>query len=277
MPSTPVTISSSRLLKQYLRWLPAQLGMVNKGAFLLQINNILPDDIFIVSYPKSGNTWLRYILAYALKGTERELSFDELEDVVSDVYTSKDLIDSKTQGRFIKTHDAYFNYFPKTVYIYRDYRDVLVSFYEYKLALKEYTGNFSDFIRSEEVNKPFGSWKEHVSKAFAFHQINPGSVLLLKYEDLLSNFEIQAQALLAFCGIKPFDLKQLKTATGFNQLQQTENQKPGEFKKRSGKNFFREGKQHAWRKYFKPEDLEYIYADTQLKQLLDKSGYDTAL
>lgn len=276
MPSTPVTISRQRLLKQYLRWLPAKLGLINKGAFLLQINNILPDDVFIVSYPKSGNTWLRYIIAYALKGGESTLSFDELEEAVSDVYVSKDVIDSKTENRFIKTHDALFQYYPKSVYIYRDYRDVLVSFYEYKIALKEYSGSFSDFIRSKEVNEPFGSWKEHVSKAIAFQQTNPDSILLLRYEDLLLDFDKWAQTLLSFCKIENADIGMLKTVTDFSHLKKAEDNSPGEFKKRSGKNFFREGKADNWKKYFSQHDIEYIYADTELKKLLDKTGYNSA-
>ncbi len=273
VPSTPASISRSRLIKQYFRWLPAQLGLINKGAFLLQINNILPDDIFIVSYPKSGNTWLRYIIAYALKGTKHTLSFDELENVVSDVYTSKDIIDAKSKTRFIKSHDAWFQYYPKTVYVFRDYRDVLVSYYEYKLALNEYCGSFSDFIKSNEVTEPFGSWIEHVTRALEFKKNNPNSIIMVKYEDLLSNFENSVELLLSYCGIQEFDLGKLKSVTGFSTLRQNENLKPGEFKKRSGKNFFREGVAQNWEEYFKPEDLDWLYSDKDLCTVLKHLNY----
>ena len=273
MPSTPVTISRSRLLKQYLRWLPAQLGLINKGAFLLQINDILPDDVFIVSYPKSGNTWLRYIIAYAIRGTEHPLSSDELENVVSDVYTSKDIIDSKIGNRFIKTHDALFRYYPKTIYIYRDYRDVLVSFYEYKLALKEYNGSFSDFIRSNEVSEPFGSWEGHVNNALLQKKSNPDSILLLKYEDLLTDFETNTIKLLSYSGVQQFDIEKLKTATGFTTLQKNENQQPGEFKKRSGKNFFREGTSQNWKNHFSDTDIDWLYSNRELCHTLTQLKY----
>ncbi len=69
-------LSLKRKLMQYLRWIPANLGLINQGAYQLQIKNIYADDIFLVSYPKSGNTWLRYIVAYILHPDKDQISLD---------------------------------------------------------------------------------------------------------------------------------------------------------------------------------------------------------
>ena len=119
------------LLKQYLRWLPAQIGLFDKGAFLLQIDRILPDDVYIASYPKSGNTWLRFVLAN-MKSKGKEINFRNIDQYVPDVYTSKCILNAQKSERIIKTHQTLFEHYPKTIYIYRDYRDVLVSFYHYR-------------------------------------------------------------------------------------------------------------------------------------------------
>ena len=242
MPSPPTPVSPVRLFRQYMRWLPDKLGLVNHGAFLLQIHEIKPGDTFIVSYPKSGNTWLRFVIAYMIEVGKNKLTFDEVEKIVPDVYRSKDIIDQLKSPRFIKTHDALLPYYPKSVYIVRDYRDVLVSFYQYKLALKEYTGDFSSFIRSDEVTVPFGSWKEHVSKAVEFSRVNPGRILLLRYEDMKYNFEETVIALAVFCGYRNVDTDSVMEQTLFDNLKQTEVEMGSEFMKSTGKNFFREGK-----------------------------------
>ncbi|MGZ3933314.1 MAG: sulfotransferase domain-containing protein, partial [Bacteroidia bacterium] len=173
---------------QYLRWLPAQLGLFNKGAFLMQIDAIRREDLFIASYPKSGNTWLRFIVAYLKQGLEREIGMNELEHIVPDVYISKDIINAMSGGRIIKTHDPLFSYFPKMIYIYRDYRDVLVSYYHYRTGVKEFTGTFSEFLRSEFIEGHFGSWPDHIEKAFAEKAKRPDDVLILKYEEQLADF-----------------------------------------------------------------------------------------
>lgn len=273
MPSIAPSISSSRMFRQYLRWLPDKLGLVNHGAFLLQLNKIQIDDTFIVSYPKSGNTWIRFVLAYMLTHNKEKLSFGEVEKIVPDVYVSKDLIDDMESPRFIKTHDALFPYYPKSIYIVRDYRDVLVSFYQYKIALKEFEGTFSSFIRSNELNEPFGSWVTHVTKALKFSKQNPSRILFLKYEDLKNNFEQTLSLLSEFTHSQNSETNKIKELTEFKELKQTENERSSEFMKRSGRNFFREGRTESWKEFITNDDLKFIYEDSELVSLLRQLNY----
>ncbi len=273
MPGTKLSIGIFRLLLQYIRWLPHRLGWVNHAAFILQLYEVRPTDIFLVSYPKSGNTWLRFIMAHMITGSTRQLSFEEVEKDVPDVYVSKDWIDEMPSPRFIKTHDALLSYFPKTIYIVRDYRDVLVSYYHYKIALKEFEGGFSSFIRSREITEPFGSWKEHVSKALQFSKDNSNRILFLRYEDMKINFEQTAYQLSAFTGLKKFKINRIKELTCFENLQQNETENGSEFRNRSGKNFFREGKCGTWKEFISTDDLKFIYADSELVSLLHQLNY----
>lgn len=272
MPHIQAPISKATLLRQYLRWLPAQLGLVNKAAYILQIADIKPADTFIVSYPKSGNTWLRFIVAYLRNANNNKITLQDLEKMAPDVYTSKEIIDSLQSPRFIKSHHPLYKYYPRMIYIYRDYRDVLVSYYRYKTALNEYAGSFSDFMRSDEVQQPFGNWREHVSAALERAEHDKVNTLLLSYEGLSNNFEKEITRIASFIGVKA-DIDRIKDLTGFETLKATENETGSWFKALSGQNFFNEGSIGSWKNFFSNKDITYLQSNKQLDALLSRLNY----
>lgn len=261
------------MLKQYLRWLPAQLGLFNKGAFLLQIDAILPDDIFVASYPKSGNTWLRFILAN-MKSKGEEITFQNIDQYVPDVYTSKHIINSQTQRRMIKTHQALFDHYPRTVYIYRDYRDVLVSFYHYETALQHFNGTPEEFISSGNVAQPFGSWKDHVQQALDFQQKHPKRMLLLQYEAMLEQPLEHLKKIADFCNLQPaLTFEEIGHRCAFAALRENETRHGSDFQTQSQSPFFREGKKGSWRDVFTDRMIATLQNDKQLAALMQRLGY----
>ena len=68
------------------------------------VNNKYPDDIYIVSYPRSGNTWTRYIMAYLKAGTLKPLTSIEVDRYVPDIYANATNANLDTSRRVIKTH-----------------------------------------------------------------------------------------------------------------------------------------------------------------------------
>ncbi len=265
--------NKTMMLKQYLRWLPSQLGLFNKGAFLLQIDDILSDDLFIASYPKSGNTWLRFIIAN-MKSNGEEISFENIDQFVPDVYSSKRIINALKKNRLIKTHQTLFSYYPKTIYIYRDYRDVLVSFYYYETALKHFDGTLEQFILSQNINKPFGSWKEHVKMALDFKKNHPDQILLLSYEQLLDNPISKIESIAEFCNFQPkLSFEEINRRSEFSKLKESETTHAGDFKKQSNQHFFREGKKGRWEEAFTDKMIKILKHDKELIALMEKLGY----
>lgn len=261
------------MLKQYLRWLPAQLGLFNYGAFLLQIDKILPDDLFIASYPKSGNTWLRFILAN-LKSNGEEVNFKNIDNYVSDVYSAKQIINSQKNNRIIKTHQTLFEFYPKTLYIYRDYRDVLVSFYHYEMKLKHFDGTFEEFISSKNVVIPFGSWKDHVQAAFEFKKLHHDRIHILSYEELLNSPIASIKSIAQFCNIQPkLSFEEINSRCEFSKLKENEANHKSDFMEYSNQHFFREGKKGDWRNYFNEKMMHEFKNDTALAALMEKLGY----
>ena len=70
---------------------------------LFQHCNLKSSDTFIVSYPKSGSTWLRFVLFEIINDTPS--SFEEVNSKIPTVgkHFNKDL--RTKHGRFIKTHE----------------------------------------------------------------------------------------------------------------------------------------------------------------------------
>lgn len=273
IPEAVFPISKKRLMMQYLRWLPAKLGLINKTAFLFQIKKINPDDVFLVSYPKSGNTWLRFILAYLKNGTSTTINFHQLENIVPDVYVSKDIIDTQKSERIIKTHDIFFEGYPRVIYIHRDYRDALISYYYFVLAYKFFDGTFSEFIRSNIVLR-HGSWKQHIKAMKKYKQENPDKILVLSYESLLNNFDKSVESINRFCGFKKeVDLNILKEKTSFSELKKIENEFGSRFMSNTKQNFVREGKSGGWKDFYSKEDLDFLYSDKELVSLMNELGY----
>lgn len=157
---------------------------------------------FLVSYPRSGNTWLRYLLANLIEPTI-SWRLTNINDIVPDMYEVLDWCNSKP-GTIIKSHEPYTATYPKVIYLYRDGRDVSISYFDYYSKVKGYTADFACFLREFlEGSVTFGSWQEHVSSwMFRDHEI---PFLPLKYEDLVTDTVQQLERVSRFIGC-PFSL-----------------------------------------------------------------------
>ena len=67
-----------------------------------------PQDVFLVSYPRSGNTWVRFIAANILSpGFYLRFSIKDLNKVVPDIYSGIPAFSRIPEPRLIKTHQPY--------------------------------------------------------------------------------------------------------------------------------------------------------------------------
>lgn len=167
------------------------------------------DDTFLVSYPRSGNTWMRYLLANVLNPWN-EWHIKNINEVVPDIYQVD--ISSYPRPRIIKSHEPYSGNYPRVIYIYRDGRDVAVSYYDLSRTAFGYTGSFNEFLLQilrggKEVG--FGSWQDHVTGWLNAAQ--NGNVLCVKYEDLCDNTTDILEKIGCFMG-KNFDVQLIASA-----------------------------------------------------------------
>ncbi len=164
------------------------------------------DDLYIVSYPRSGNTWMRFLLANLLAPNET-ITFRNIDDFVPDLHKSNSADLAARKGRrYIKSHHPFYEHYPRFIYIYRDGRDALVSYFHYLSGQQAFTGSFEDFLVSERASK-FGSWKDHVTAALEFNATHPGRLLLLQYEEMLKETRYAAERAARFAFPAQWDPK----------------------------------------------------------------------
>lgn len=147
-----------------------------------ETTQILPGDVFLVSYPRSGNTWMRYLLANLLQPAV-DWNITNIGTIVPPVYKGIPEDYVETKPRILKSHEPFCEEYPRAIYLYRDGRDVSVSYYDFYVKLEGYQEDFVEFLnRMLQGDLPYGSWQDHVS-SWLFRG-DKESVLAVSYEKL---------------------------------------------------------------------------------------------
>ena len=188
-----------------------------------------PDDLFVVTYPRSGTTWMQMIL-YQLT-TEGKMDFPHITTVSPWFERSlKDgtAYDALPAPRVFKSHLPY-RQIPKGpckyLYVARDGRDVAVSYYHFYTTHMGFKGPFDEFFpRFLKGRVEYGSWFRHV-RGWWEHRDDP-SVLCLRYEDLAADLPGCLRQIAAFCGreIAPERWPGIRERCGFAFMKRHESQ-----------------------------------------------------
>jgi len=204
--------------------------------FSLRRHEVWTDDIFLVSFPKSGNTWTRFLLGN-LMNPDKPVGFADIERVVPDIAVCPRADFRRIRRpRLIKSHDGFDPRYRRVIYIIRDPRDVAVSLYYYAKKVKNIDDSFSldAFIKrlfvpgrsySGTWGENAGSWLVNVTNITEFclphNGVNPHSAgfagakmvapgasghgrkfLLVRYEDLLEDAQAGLRRIAEFLGLE---------------------------------------------------------------------------
>jgi estrone sulfotransferase len=220
------------------------------------------DDIFLVSFPKSGNTWVKFILLNVLIESgelKKDVSFKSLDETIPEISRDNIMKEWKYKAipRFIKSHVAYSKFFfkdNKALLIVREPRDVMVSYFHYALNTHGFNFNedFSAFIR----HKKFGL------EACMLHHISwqKKAAAIIKYEDLKKKGEaVLSDALRQLSIDVPANLMHnaFEKSSFENMKKLEQSQKKYENIHKNNYQFMRKGSGNQWREYFNENDLDY--------------------
>jgi len=188
------------------------------------------DDTYIVEFPKSGVTWLTFLLSNMIikeNDLDTHLNFFNSNDFVIDIHTSKKdlyLKVEKTGYRILKSHATYNPYYRKVIYLWRDPKSVMKSYYRMVTGLGDFNGSFLQFVQSDEYG--IQSWIDHISDWLRKSGMNQ-RIYFINYEDLIKNPEEELGRLLGAIGwkVKPESLSYAIENSNKSNMQKLEDER----------------------------------------------------
>ncbi len=206
--------------------------------------------IWLASYPKSGNTFLRSLLASYFYSEDGDFEFEQLKKIeqfpvnenfekiginISDKFEvaknyikAQEEINKTKKISFWKTHSSFCKLYNKynfsdlknslgVIYIVRDPRNVVSSFARHNSksineTVELLTNDLATGNEKNEVEVYLGSWNFNYNSWKVFK--NSNRYLLIRYEDLVSDTENVYIKILRFIN----DLSKLKSPININKI-----------------------------------------------------------
>lgn len=241
---------------------------------------VFPDDIFIVSYPKSGNTWVRFLIGNLLYQDE-PITFSNIELKVPDIYqNSNRKLLRISPPRILKSHEFFDPRYKKVIYLVRDPRDVAVSYYyhciKFRVIKQEVKIDrfINQFLKGEIDD--FGSWEKNVRSWLGARNGDP-DFLLLRYEDIINAAADAIKKIAIQLELHATDelIVRAVELSSFDRMKKLEKRQSDEWKptKKSDKNlrFVRKGQYGGWTKELPKKESEKI--EKTWKDLMLMFGY----
>jgi hypothetical protein len=167
---------------------------------------VFSDDTMVVSYPRSGNTWTRFLVANLLHPDE-EVSFANIERLIPDTSSiSNRALKRIPRPRVIKSHEYFDHRYPKVIYIVRDPRDVALSYYDFQRKYRHIQDAYplenyvDDFVKGRLISASWGTWGENVASWLSTRGGKEG-FLLLRFEDMFQDTSRELTRIAQFLGV----------------------------------------------------------------------------
>jgi hypothetical protein len=275
-------IRGNGMLKRGLKHLSRVNDVLFRKLRIERDITIFPDDVFLTSYPRSGNTWTRFLVGNLVYQNE-PVTFLTVERLVPDMYKSSDrVLRNLARPRILKSHECFDPRYKKVIYIVRDPRDVAVSNYHWELKLRSVRDGFpiEDFVprwMEPQFWPRIGSWGDHVTSWLSTRQGNKG-FLLLRYEDLKQNPQRTLAQVAEFLGIEP-SVDRLNRAVDLSSaenMRKLEKQESAQWVAttltRQDKPFVRNATSGGWKAVLPEQTVAYI--EKHWGHLMRNLGYE---
>jgi hypothetical protein len=163
--------------------------------------SLSPDDVVLAEYPKSGSTWLTFMVAEIAFG--RPVGFEDSAVLVPAVGTPGAPTLPGAAGHLLRTHERYRPGCRKAIYLVRHGADVAVSYYNWLAWKHLQVVDFKTFLRqffSTGVDG-YGPWASHVASWLDASDRGHAAIHVTRYEDLRRDPHTTMRDVLAFLGI----------------------------------------------------------------------------
>ena len=236
------------------------------------------DDVWIAAYPKCGSTWTEHIFTLIRNGGKDYTGYVNeavpwLEAIKHSPHVSPDFnIDDLPSPRAFGSHFSY-NLMPcglpmhtpcKYIYVARNPKDVVVSFYYQSRALDStdlvWDEFFQDFIAG---NVMFGNYFDHVLSWWE-HK-DDQNILFLKYEDMKKDLPDTVRKIAKFidCDLSDAVVEKVVKKASFASMKANPSANFSWMKRNPGEQpFLRKGIVGDWKNHFSAEQsaqLDEVY------------------
>lgn len=168
-----------------------------------------PSDVFLVGHPKSGNTWVAFMVASILsKFHNKKLTMANVHDFVPNLHMPglgiKDFDHFPDPRIFRNENPVWRDYYPKTIYLVRDPRAVYLSYYHHWLhterddygTLEEFVDELLEHGCIRRFEAWLDRWDVQVEDWLARAERQP--VKIVRYEDLIEKRERKFREIVDF-------------------------------------------------------------------------------
>lgn len=249
---------------------------------------VYPDDVFLVSYPRSGNTWTRFLLGNLISQRD-PVTFSNIESRIPEIYFNPDReLRALPRPRMLKSHECFQPQYPHVIYIVRDPRDVAISFYHHNVKARNIPDDYpmTSFVPrfiAGEFDRKFGSWRDNVLSWMSVRGASPNFVML-RYEEMkrdTAGVLLQVVEFLKHCSFRKIDsspeaLRKAIELSSPERMRALEKQEAAKWvltkSTRSDKPFVRTAKAGGWKSQLAPESVEII--ETAWGDLMQNLGYE---
>jgi hypothetical protein len=195
------------MIKRGLKHLSRVSDVLFRTLLIERDITIFPDDVFLTSYPRSGNTWTRFLVGNLVYQQEA-VTFLNVERLVPDMYKHSDhYLRNLPRPRILKSHECFDPRYKRIIYIVRDPRDVAVSNYHWEMKqhsmgdaypIEKFVPRWMNAVYWGRL----GSWGDHVTSWLGTRGEHPG-FLLLRYEDMIADAKPELAKVAGLFGFEP--------------------------------------------------------------------------
>ncbi|XP_018534127.1 sulfotransferase 2B1 isoform X1 [Lates calcarifer] len=253
-----------------------------------------PDDVIIVTYPKSGTTWMQEIVPLVMSGgdpasVETLPNWDRvpwLEEHRACVLN----LEERPSPRMFSTHFHYnmmppgfFKVKPKVIYVMRNPKDVFTSSFHYYgiTSFLVKPGSQSEFLHKFLDGKVmFGSWFDHVKSWL--NAEDKQHIMYICYEEMIMDLKDSVARIAQFLE-KPLDAEVVEKIADrclFKNMKQNNmsnySMVPCEFIDQTKSEFLRKGIAGDWKNQLSEAEVEHfdaVYKD-KMKDVKYKFVWD---
>lgn len=154
------------------------------------------DEIWLASYPRSGNTFIRMLLADCFDLPVAARWENNPADLAINRLTGSSFATPRS-AKITKTHHV-----PdddqKYIYVVRDGKSALLSYFHY---LRDFGGTKLSIEDVIVGNAPCGSWSDHVKSSTS--ELRADNFLLLRFEEVIRSPSIEVEKLAHFLEQSP--------------------------------------------------------------------------